>query len=266
MKFWAGIFAVFAAVCAIVLWVLGGRAIAAEAVYPFENAANGAWRSTPARYLRALWRGAGLAKENAELRERAELADVLRMDNARLAAENARLREALEYPAKLEGEWVAAPVLGRNGTEGAKGLMRVGKGSLEGVKSGAPVVAAQGVVGRVAEVTPHTAVVKLLSEPTMKVACEIEGTAQDGGPVKGIVSGASASRVMGDGSVGVVYFVNPYRLSHVRREAVVKDGARLVTSGLGGVFPKGLAIGFMIDGANVDETKLEREGMVKPAV
>lgn len=261
----AGFFALFAVTAVLAVWFLGGRAIAVEAAYPVEKAAGAVERGFMAR-CRALWSRQKLGPVIEDLREKAEFLEILRADNQRLAAENARLRTALAYPARLPGDWVAAPVLGRNGTEGVKGILRVGKGSLDGVKKGAAVVARDGVVGRVDEVSPHTAVVRLVSDPSMKISCEVETAPGVEGVVRSIVSGSSARRVLGDDSAGVVFLVNPYRLDHVRPDAVCEKGARLVTSGLGGVYPPGIAIGFLIDTTRDDDTKLECEGTVKPAV
>ena len=64
----------------------------------------------------------------------------------------------------------------------------------------------------------------------------------------------------------LLYVVNPFRVRHLERRPKLPPRARIVTSGLGGVFPRGLVVGFLIDGAHEDETKLEREGDVVPAV
>ncbi len=264
MKKFAGIIALALALAAAGIWVAGGRAIAAESIYPAERAVAAFQRGFAAR-ARALWRRDSLAKDNIELRHRLALLECVRDDNERLAAENARLRVLLDYPGVAAGSWVAAPVLSRNGTEGVRGFLRVGKGSLDGIKPNAPVISPEGLVGLVGEVTAHTATVRLISDPAMRIACVIE-TAEEDGPVRGIVSGAGSQTVFDDGTSNVLYFVNPLRLRHVKREASPPEGARLVTSGLGGIFPPGLAIGYLSDGADLDETKLEREGVVAPAV
>lgn len=265
MKRAFGLFAVFAALSVAAVWILGGRAVAVEAVYPVERTLTGVVRDFRNRF-RAVWSRQKIGPELARLRSQEELLALVRSDNARLAAENAKLRESLDYPKTLRGDWIVAPVLGRNGTEGVKSLMRVGKGSGDGVKKGAPVVAKDGVVGRVDEVSAHTALVRLLSDPAMRISCEVETSLEAGSIARGIVSGSGARRVFGDDTAGIVYFVPPYRLEHVRPDAVCKKGARVVTSGLGGVYPPGLAIGEIVDVAPYDEKRLECEGLVKPAV
>lgn len=264
MKKFAGIMALALALAAAGIWIVGGRAIAAEAIYPAERAVAAMQRGFAAR-ARALWSRDSLAKENIALKHHIDLLECVREDNERLASENARLRKLLDYPASVAGSWVAAPVLSRNGTEGVRGFLRVGRGSLDGVKPNAPVISPRGLVGLVGEVTAHTATVRLISDPDMRISCVIESPQADI-PVRGIVSGAGSQTVFDDGTSNVLYFVNPLRLRHVRRDSSPPEGARLVTSGLGGVFPPGIAIGYLSDGADYDETKLEREGVVAPAV
>ena len=265
MKKFAGIIALALALAAVGIWVAGGRAIAAEAIYPVERAALAVERGFLAR-ARALFSRNSLSAENSDLKEKLSLLETVRDDNERLARENDRLRRLLEYPARSSGDWIAAPVLSRNGTEGVRGFLRVGKGSLDGIKSGSPVITGEGLVGLVGEVTPHTSTIRLISDPSMRISCIIETGRDDDPPIRGIVYGAGSATVFNDGTSAVLYFVNPLRLRHMRRDAAPPDGARLVTSGLGGVFPPGLAIGYLSDGANYDETRLEREGAVAPAV
>ena len=64
----------------------------------------------------------------------------------------------------------------------------------------------------------------------------------------------------------LLYIVPPLRIQNVAQQPALPPRARIITSGLGGVFPRGLLVGFLIDGARGDETNLEQEGDVEPAV
>jgi rod shape-determining protein MreC len=257
-----GIIIAAAALGALALFLFGVRGTAAEAVYPVENGRNWFSRHVGMR-LRGMFSRMDLAAENRRLKE----------ENAALRMELAgRVSQALSSPAPSTGHqalgtnWISAPVLSRNGAAGVKGYLRVGKGALAGVKAGAPVAVPEGVVGRVLSVTPHTCDVRLISEPSMRISCEIETSDPSSGPVYGILYGGGATCVAAEADASVLYFVNPRRMRHVRQRLDLPPHARIITSGLGGIFPRGLVVGFLLDGQHIDETRLEREGDVVSAV
>ena len=191
--------------------------VASEIVYPVERAV---------RFLR----GAAVDAENARLRREIDGLSLLRGDLERLRAENARLRKTLGYRAGRFGDWIPAEVLSSaGGASVTHRSVRVDRGSLDGVKEGAVVIVPEGLVGRVSCVSPHTAEVALLSDPSVKVSCEIVGSGVKG--AYGILSGAGA-----DGLI-IRYLDSPNR---------VRPQARVLTSGLGGVFPRGLEIGTLL--------------------
>ena len=157
-------------------------------------------------------------------------------------------------------------MLSRNGSVGVSGIMRLGKGSLAGVKAGAPVAVPEGLVGRVLSVTPHTCDVRLIIDPSMRVSCEIEPPDPSAGPIYGILYGGGAACVAAEADASILYVVNPLRMRHVQRRLDLPPRTKIITSGLGGIFPRGLVVGFLLDGQHVDETRLEREGDVIAAV
>ena len=191
--------------------------IVGESVYPLERI-----RSFVRRIVRD--------PENVRLRREVAALSLLREDCSRLMAENAALRETLGYRARLPGAWEVAEVLSSGGGAAAtRDVIRVGKGSLAGIREGAVVVVPEGLVGRVASVSPHTAEVLLLTDPTMRVSCRIEA---DGNAVAhGILMGADSDRIL---------------LGHLSGAAALRPHARVVTSGLGGVFPKDILIGTLL--------------------
>ena len=245
-------------------WLVGGRAAAAEAVYPVERSCGWFSRNVASR-ARALWRRQSLGAENARLRRQVE---ALRMALAE-AGRDVKTESDAERALSAAG-WIRAEILGRNGATGVTHLMRIGAGSLDGVRKGAAVVAPDGLVGKIVETSPHTASVRLVTDPSMKVACEIETGAKDRGAAYGILSGGGSKTVAGDETCGIVYSVCPMRIEHVDPERpgtpAVPPRARVVTSGLGGIYPRGIAVGYLVERLVEDETKLEREGDVIPAV
>ena len=245
---------------AVGLWLAGGFAVAAEAVYPLEKSATWFQRSVTCR-LRTLWRRQSYAAENRRLRREN---DILRMEVQELERQVAS-RTRGDPEGMPAGEWLPAPVFSRGGATGARNFLRVGKGSRDGVAKGAAVAVPDGLVGIVSEVSPHTCTVLMISDPAVKVSCELETGSREAGAVYGIVSGMgaeTAARI----EATVLYVVNPLRIGHLKNGFEPPPRTRIVTSGLGGVFPKGIVVGYLVSGTREDATKLEREGDVAPAV
>ena len=226
------------------------REVSVEAVYPVERARLSFVRKIWVR-TKGLFQGAAAAAENARLKRDIAALSMVVSDNERLEVENARLRDALGYARRLKGEWITAPVLSTGGAAaGAHQSLRVGKGSLAGVAEGQVVVVPEGLVGRVETVTPHTAEIILITDPSLKVSCLVEGASSR---VTGILSGGTDDILI---------------LEHMTTGVVLPPRARVLTSGLGGVFPAGITVGtFLSDKYSLaDELPGIRTGEVQPAV
>lgn len=149
--------------------------------------------------------------------------------NKALDAEISRLENLLNLPSMPAFRYEPARVARRDFSGWWQRLI-IRKGENYGLPVGAPVVFAGGVVGRVVEVHRYTAVVDLITSPTFRVAATVSG---DNKPISyqgGLNDAFSSPR-------GTVEFV-PLDIS-----ASKAAPPRLVTSGLGGIFPPGLAIG-----------------------
>lgn len=174
--------------------------------------------------------GAAAAAENVRLRREVALLTLEREDGLRLQAENERLRTALGYISHRTDRWLAAGVLSSGGGAASVGrTLRIDRGASDGVKRGMPVLVPEGLVGRVTSVQSRSSVVTLLTDPGLSVSCLTESN--DGAVLHGIVSGGSNellsfSRISGD------------------REVPVRT--RIVTSGLGGVYPRGISVGTLL--------------------
>jgi rod shape-determining protein MreC len=123
-------------------------------------------------------------------------------------------------------------------------------GSRDGVRENLPVLTTEGfLVGRVSSVSYTRAQVVLISDPNCKVSAIVENPAHD----MGIISPGGPL----DNS-----FVE---LSYLSGSANLQAGQNVITSGLGGVFPKGIPIGQIVDASPV-EFGLYTEAQVKLAV
>jgi rod shape-determining protein MreC len=161
-------------------------------------------------------------EENARLR--LQLTQVT-SDHARLAeleAENRHLGELLELKDVLDLKSVAATVIGSDAT-GVSRTLILASGESEGLLPGMAVVSNQGVVGKIITVSPHASRVLLIDD---------HNSALDGfdqrSRARGIVAG-----MVDDGLI----------LKYADRSQDIRDGDTIVTSGLDGIFPRGLLVG-----------------------
>jgi rod shape-determining protein MreC len=137
-------------------------------------------------------------------------------------AENARLAALLQLKQTLRLPGFAARVIGLP-TNSWEGALVVDKGSLAGVKAGMAVTAAQGLVGQVVEVAPNASKVRLITDRRSGVAVFVQRTRAPG-IVQGSLEGALS-------------------LAFVDRKFKTRQGDVVVTSGIGGVYPKGIVVG-----------------------
>lgn len=140
-----------------------------------------------------------------------------------LIEENQRLRKLLGLTYEIAQPYIAAEVIAIGGSNWFHTVV-INKGSQEGIPQGAPVIYHNGLVGRIWEVRPHHSIVLLLTDRHSAVGVSL--TEHQG--VYGIVKG-TGKRLC--------------ELVHLSRHVVPKKNEILVTSGLGGVFPKGIPVG-----------------------
>lgn len=160
------------------------------------------------------------------------------------ALETQRLQRLLAMRDNSQAEFLTARVIGKDATNWFKTIL-LDCGSMEGVRRNQPVLAPNGLVGRVVEVTPTSARVQLFTDPVSAVGGLIQRTR-----VTGIVSGN-----LGAGA----------RVRYLPLMGDVVVGEEVVTSGMGGVFPKGIPIGRV---ATVERKSgiLFQEATLTPAV
>ena len=229
-----------------VIALVAFRPAAVEAAYPVENAAHAVSTGLWPR-VAGLFRGSAAQAENVRLKREVDALRLLRGDVERLETENAKLRRALDYMARAPEKWLAAPVLSRNGGAAVvRDTLRVGKGTLDGVRENAIVVVPEGLVGQVTAVTPHTAEVTVLADAALKVACEVGADGPSG--ARGILCGGSDELLV---------------VRYLRGADRARSGARVFTSGRGGVFPRGIPVGTLL---TVTNRVRGVEGEVRPAV
>jgi len=247
----------------LVFWHAGVSVLSREALYPYENAKVWLERTVWVRLQAVLSRARNAARASMLERDVARLRLALAESEA-LETEVARLRALLDFSPPIACRWQAAPVLSRGGTSAVWQSVRLAKGSLHGVRKGDPVVVPDGVVGRVTEVSPHTCEVMLITDPNSRVACELETPGEGVGVVRGILYGGGARPAVNP-VLTLLYVVEPLRLRYLARDFEPPPRTRIVTSGLGPTYPKGLTVGYLLE-SSLESDGLSREAAVMPAV
>jgi rod shape-determining protein MreC len=193
----------------------------------------------------------GVAEENRDLRH----------DNIRLQAElkklrdaeivNVRLRRAFKFREANSYSMIPCDVISRN-ISGWWKSVRIGKGWAEGIEKNHAVISPDGFVGKTTEPSKHTSEVLLVCDPACRVSAKI---ARDN--IFGLVRGG-----------GVNLRGHPIaRMEFIDKDADIRVGDEVVSSGLsgeGGVFPKGVHIGYIVK-AEMDGSGLFQYAEIAPS-
>lgn len=144
-----------------------------------------------------------------------------------LREENSQLRALLALSERLGSDFVAASVL-RAGTAGSESMLLLDAGAPQGIQINAPIIAGGGLLGVVREVRDRTSIGIDWSHPDFRAAAMTEDAS-----VSGFIE--ARQRVFGD--------LDRLLLNGVPFHQQLEPGTRIVTSGLGGVFPRGIPVG-----------------------
>jgi rod shape-determining protein MreC len=184
-----------------------------------------------------------LRAENESLRQRiAGLSEAGR--------ENLRLRELLGVHDRVHSRPVIARAIGRDASNWWKSI-QIDRGLQDGIRENLAVINADGLVGKTVHVTRTESRVLLLIDPNCKASALLQDSREPG-----VVTGAEAM------------FVREPRLvmTFVDRAAKINAGENVVTSGLGGIFPKGLPIGAVTRVRLNPQSGMYQDVEIKPAV
>jgi rod shape-determining protein MreC len=232
---WSGIacFVILAVVCLTLLtWKVKNRVPVAvfentvlSMTRPFQQAATWTTRS-----LIGLWDNyvnlVHAQQENQRLREEIRW---LRQENHRyleVYLQYERLQRLLNFREQTPLDAVAAEVVGRNANSWTE-IIYINRGSRDKVAKGLPVITHEGLVGQIIHAAPTLSQVMLLTDFRSGVDALVQRTR-----ASGIVTGRGR---------------NVAELKFLPVGADLQPGDRLISSGMGGVFPKGLIIGAVKD-------------------
>ncbi len=188
--------------------------------------------------------GSGLQKQITSVRTGLKSLEELEHENTTLQVENRqlratnqalrdverevnRLRHALNYRERSVFKLVPAVVVARDSSTWWR-TITINRGKEDGVEGDMPVVTDEGLVGKTTTVSANISLVLLIADENCKVACSVEGTRE-----QGIVSGERLT-------TGVTPLLD---LNFLSKQADLKPGQKVYTTGVGGVFPSGLLVG-----------------------
>ncbi|QOY59891.1 rod shape-determining protein MreC [Thermophilibacter immobilis] len=190
--------------------------------------------TTPVRYLGATvaapFQGIGNVVTNLTA-DQATLSE-LQDQNAQLQARNVELEEAEQEAERLRGlldlsdannlQSTAARIISGS-TDSWSTTVTIDKGTSSGLSAGMPVTSESGVIGQIVTCGATTSTVRLLTDENSAISAMTQSSR-----AQGMLCGSASGQV---------------NLTLVRTSQSVSVGDVVVTSGLGGVFPKGLPIG-----------------------
>ncbi len=165
---------------------------------------------------------AALQAENARLLQENEKLRSWYHTALTLEAENKSLRDLMNVQVEAQHTYITARVLTDGQSNFAKSII-VTAGSEEGVRKGQAVVSGDGLVGRVVEAGEKTSRILLLNDINSRIPVILDNSRQHA-----VFAGQNSKK-------GV--------LVHLPPESEIDNGARLTTSGVGGVFPPGIPVG-----------------------
>ena len=187
-----------------------------------------------------------LERQNQDLRRQNDELKIREQQNEQIWRENERLREFVGWQRQSRWKFKPARVIGRDPANWWRTL-QIDLGSRNDIQPNMPVLTRDGLIGRIASVGGTRAQVLLLGDPNLRVAAVIKETGETG------VILANASHPLENNMVDLGYLAG---------RSSIQAGQTVWTSGDGGIFPKGILIGNVVDWRSV-ESGLATEARVR---
>jgi rod shape-determining protein MreC len=178
------------------------------------------------RWIRSVWFGyidlIHVRRQNADLRRQIERLRLEQAGIAQDAEQGQRLQHMLGFAQNYIYKTQPAQVIGTGGTDQSQ-VLYIDKGSASGLQQDMPVITADGIVGKLKDVFPHTSQVLLVTDPTSGVGVILQTTR-----IRGILKGRAYGQL---------------QVADVSPDSRIKAGEQIVTSGGDQIFPRGLPVG-----------------------
>ena len=189
-------------------------------------------------------------QENKELAAKnAELENQL-IEYNRMKDENTRLREMFDYSqANQNYNYLGCNIVGYSGGNISNGYI-IDKGTNDGLKKDMIIITSVGLVGKITKADTNFSIVQTIMNENIAVAAMVESTRQTTGILQGGVNSKNEKLVT---------------LSNIPMDSEIKEGDVILTSGLGGMYPKEIRIGEVIS-IDIDSVGLMKKALVRPYV
>ena len=177
-------------------------------------------------WFRSVWYGyvdlIHVRRENAALQQQIERLRLEQASIAQDAAQGLRLQRMLEFKEKYIRKTLPAQVIGTSGSNQSQ-VVYIDKGSKDGLQQDMPVITADGIVGKLKDVFPHTSQVLLATDPTSGLGVILQNTR-----IRGILRGRAYGQL---------------EVADISPDSRIMAGELVVTSGGDQIFPRGLPVG-----------------------
>ena len=197
-----------------------------------------------------VFRAGTLAEENAALREQITLLQRQQQEVTSLRRENEEYRRQLALRDRLRFETMGASVTGEIPGNFEWGVY-IDRGSVDGVTVDMPVIAGEGLVGRVVQVYPTSSAVMLIIDPDSAVGARLSSSGE-----RGILLGQREEALR-------LEFIDPD--TEVEPGETVETSGYQIEEGLEGLFPSAIPIG-VVDRVEADQSDLTLTVLVRPNV
>lgn len=184
-----------------------------------------------------------LADENAKLKQKL-------LEYSDLKAQNDELRKVLKFKdSRDDYNYIATNIIGYSGGNILDGYI-VDKGKNDGIEKGMIVIAANGLVGQVTSVASNWSIIKSILNENVAVSVKVDSTKENTGILRGYreSDGTSVCKV-----------------ENLPMDSNIKVGDKIVTSGLGQIYPKDIMIG-KVESVEEDKVNVMKNAVVKPNV
>ncbi|WP_110927088.1 rod shape-determining protein MreC [Bacillus massiliglaciei] len=188
-------------------------------------------------------------EENKKLKARLDEYVLLKTQVQDLKNENKELRDILGKEDDLRKYTpVQATVIGRN-PERWHEMLSINKGTLNGIQKDMAVITSEGLIGKVKSATQFTSTVQLISssDETNRISAIVQGDEN----AFGVIEGFDSEK-------------NQLLMKRIPYDKKIKKNSLVITSGYGGIFPKGLPIGKVVD-VKIDQYGLNQTAYIEPA-
>lgn len=190
-------------------------------------------------------------EENKRLKAEVDSLTQLQADVTTFEEENKKLKEELDLQAALtEHSLVTGTVIARNPDMWIDQVI-IDRGSSDGLTNGMSVLSNKGLVGRVTQVNPTSSKVTLLTTNDQASVLTSAEIALEDETIFGVINGFDNNRGL-------------LMMEQITSTSTIKEGTNVVTSGLGGLVPRGLVVGTVAE-VTLDSHGLGQRVYIEPA-